>query len=93
MATCESGGGGSVLIEVGREMKEQVLDKYKVEDSKREALPRQRLFLGMEACTKKQEVQDTKMEKIFGQESSFGSESTICSVGKSSMKLPRKNER
>ena len=40
-------------------MEEEVLDKYKVEDSIREAC-RGRLSAGMEACTKKQKIQDTK---------------------------------
>ena len=40
-------------------MEEEVLDKYKVE----EGVQRQRLLLGMEACTKKQDVQDTKLER------------------------------
>ena len=49
---------------LAEKMEDKVLDKYKVEDSKREAgLPRQRLFFGMEACTKKQELQDTKLER------------------------------
>ena len=38
-------------------MEEEVLDKYKV------SIHRKRLFLGIEACTKKQEVQNTKVSR------------------------------
>ena len=51
-----------MLEEVGGKMEEEVLDKYKVEDSKREAY-RGRGTAGMEACTKKQKIQDTKVER------------------------------
>ena len=44
-------------------MEEEVLDTYKVEDSKRGAYGARDSSLGMEACAKKQEVQNTKVVK------------------------------
>ena len=48
---------------LAEKMEEEVLDKYKVEDSKREAYRGRFSFFGIVACTKKQEVQDTKVER------------------------------
>ena len=44
-------------------MEEEVVDKYKVEKSKKRGLQRQRRSVGMEACTRKQKVQGTKVER------------------------------
>ena len=40
-----------------------MLDQYKVEENKKMCLQRNRLPSGMEACTKKQEVQNTEVER------------------------------
>ena len=48
-------------------MEEEVWDKYKVEGSKKRGLQKQRQPAGMEACAKKQEVQDAQMgRKLLG---------------------------
>ena len=50
---------------LSEKMEEEVLDKYKVEDSKREVFRGRGAFFGMEARSKKQEVQDTKVGRRF----------------------------
>ena len=49
------------MLKLAGKIEEEVLDTYKVEESKRGAYRRQRLFVGMEACAKKQEVQSMKV--------------------------------
>ena len=68
-------------------MEEEVLDKYKVEDNKRERFP-----VGVEACAQKQETQQKSGEKIAGQDSSPCSESITCSVCTASRTSQRKGE-
>ena len=76
----ENGGRGFAQVQGGRQQKT--------------CLQRQRSFLGMEACAKKQEVQNTKSgKKIDGQESSLCSENTTCSVCKACMKIRLKKKR
>ena len=48
---------------LAEKMEEEVLDKYKVDDSKREAYRGRGSPVGMEACTKKQKLQVTKVER------------------------------
>ena len=57
MERFEQRGDGSKLEEVGGKMEEEVLD----EDSKKEADRGRGSLFGMEACTKKREVQSTKV--------------------------------
>ena len=67
-----------MLEEVGGKIAEEVLDKYKVEDSKREA-GRSRGSAGMEACTKKQKNTGYGSgDKTAGQEPSPWTENTTC---------------
>ena len=44
---------------LAEKMEEEVLDKYKVQQKR--CFQRQRLLFGMEACTRRQEVQDAKV--------------------------------
>ena len=75
----ESGGDGSMLEEVGGENGGRPSGQAQGREQQQRVLQRQRCSVGMEACAKKQEVQDSKMERIAGQESSTCSESTTCS--------------
>ena len=75
---------------LAEEIEEEVLDKYKVEDSKREAgAIRWSGGVYREAGSTEHETG----EKIAGQESSPCLESTTCSVGKACMKIPRKKKK
>ena len=77
---------------LAEKMEEEVWDKYKVEDSKREA-QRQRLLL-WNGGVYEQEVQDTKVgRRLLGKNLRSCSENTTCSVGKACMKIPRKKKR
>ena len=52
-----------MLEEVGGKMEEEVVDKYKVEDSKKRGLQRQRRPAGLEGGAQKQEIQKKKVER------------------------------
>ena len=78
---------------LAEKIEEDVLDKYKVDDSN-SSLPRQRLLVGMEVCAKKKEVQNTKSgEKIVGQGFSLCSRNFTCSVGEACKKTRLKEKR
>ena len=49
--------------ELAGKIEEDVLDKYKVDDSKRGAYRGKGSLFWNEACTKKQEAQNTKVER------------------------------
>ena len=73
-------------------MEEEVLDKYKVEDSKREAYRgRGSRWVGG-GCEEAKNTGFESGEKTAGQELLPCSESTTCRVGKSCKKIPRKKK-
>ena len=72
-------------------MEEEVLDKYKVEESNKEAFQRWRCSLRNGGGS---EIQNKKVgEKTVGQEFSPCLKSTICSVSKASRMSERKRKR
>ena len=63
----ESGRDGSMLEEFGRKMEAEVLDKRKVEESKKRGFYRQRLPAGVEAGAQTQDIQNKKVvRKLMG---------------------------
>ena len=62
---------------------EEVLDKYKVEDRKRQAFTAEASRWSGGVCTEARNIE---------YESSLCSESTTCSVGKACVKIPRKKK-
>ena len=73
-------------------VEEEVLDKYKVEDSKREACRGRGNPLEWRLVRRGKKYRIEKV-KIAGQESSPCLENTTCSVGKACMKIPRKKKK
>ena len=82
-----------MLEEVGGEMEEDVLDKYKVTDSKREACRGRGARWNGGVYEEARNTVYKSGEKSAEQESSPCSESTTCSVSNACMKIPRKKKK
>ena len=68
-------------------MEEQVLDKYKVEKTKKKRLLKvEAHFRNGEGCAKARNTEQESEEKVVGQEFSLCLENTPCSVSKASRK-------
>ena len=76
------------------EIEEEVLNKFKVEDSKKRSLQREEVHLGSgEMFEEARDIGLVNGAKIAGQEFSRGSESLSCDESKACRKIQRRRTR